>query len=468
MDPLTLAGLLLGGGLFISISIIIIDAFIREPYFAIYGLLIAYMGDIVFDAQIQATFSGVTLSLYDITAVLLTTAAFARLLRRPGHDLGRALMVVVLLYGLAVLSLGRGLVESGLQVAVNEFREWFHYLAAIVYFSTVPFDRQLERKCVRALTHSATILCVLVVARWAAKYGGLPIGPFDLGARAMDRVYGEGSSARVIHANDTFVILQVAIIHLSRWRQDIGGRRLRYASVCLLFVLALQHRTVWIAMLVVIGLLIVQSRELAARVAVFGSVVLILAVGGVLVTAGADGLSRTAESDRNQVELGEGALAANTFVWRFEGWISLVADVDYSDPVEVGLGAPFGDGWERRIRGRLVDISPHSTYITAYLRMGGIGLVLFLAMFGNAILGLHRRNDDRGWLPDRVLLALVVAQAVFLMTYNPDLVHGMVLGLALGSVATRRPSGGPGPFDGIVPMPSRPLSVAPGIPARRR
>lgn len=438
MDPLTAAGLLLGGGIAFTITIVLIDAFIREPYYAIYGLLIAYMGDIIFDAQIQMTFSGITLTLYDVTAVFLTGAALARLLRRRGHDLGRALMVVILLGSMAVLSLVRGLLEFGVQVSVNEFREWFHYLSAVMYFATVPFDRLQERKCVKALTYASTVMFVLVLARWAAKYGGLPIGPFDLGVRAASRVYGEGSSPRVIHANDTFLILQVAIIHFSRWRTDVNRRHLRHASIAFAFVLALQHRTVWIAMILVMGLLTIKNRQLAGRLAVFGAVVMVIGIGGVLATAGADGLSRTAESDRVEVQLGQGALAGNTFVWRFEGWTSLITQVDYSNPVEVGFGAPYGNGWERMIRGHLVFVSPHSAYVTSYMRMGAVGLLLFVTMLGGAILRLQRRDWVRELLPDHVLMCLVSAQAVFLISYDPDQVQGMVLGLALGSLANRQ------------------------------
>jgi O-antigen ligase len=435
----TAVGLLLGLGVLGALALGLLDGFVRKPHWAIYAALAADLGDIAFDVRQEVVVGGVTIWSYDVIACLLVGAALLRLLRRPDRELGTPTLLAFGLLGLLVLSLLRGIAAFGLQAAVNDFREWFFYLAAILYFATVPFDEVLEARIMRALRITAVVLVGLVLARWASKATGLPLGPFALGERAIDRVYGI-EDYRVIHANDTFVLLQVGLVYLMRWRHDVTRSNLRMASIMIAIAIGLQHRTVWIAMLVAFGIVFARHRALAGRLAVFFTALVVLAAGGLLATAGPDGLAESAAPTEaiSSIELGDGALAGNTFVWRYEGWVALLEQVDWSDPLQVALGEPFGSGYERRIRGQTVDISPHSAYVTAFLRTGLLGLSAFLAILWMAASSLLRRNRQRAWLSDEILAVLVIAQAVFLITYNPSSFFGSFLGLAVGSLAQRR------------------------------
>ena len=72
----------------------------------------------------------------DIIATLILCAAFARLLRMGRLATYQRWLVLFII--LLVLSLVRGVIAFGIQTSINDFRLMEFWIAAAVYFATVP------------------------------------------------------------------------------------------------------------------------------------------------------------------------------------------------------------------------------------------------------------------------------------------------------------------------------------------
>lgn len=157
-------------------------------------------------------------------------------------------------------------------------------------------------------------------------------------------------------------------------------------------------------------------------------------------------LSRTVTSLRSAAPDGEdrawnpwvGGPAPNqstgTFEWRVEGWRLLLRDSGPQGLEQVAVGKPFGEGWVRQMSGSLVEVSPHNFYVEAYLRVGTVGLAAFLLLYVMALRGggmakEWRPPEPAGSLPKSVLQTLVGVQLLYYLTYSPDIVQAMLLGL---------------------------------------
>lgn len=370
----------------------------------------------------------------DVVGGLLAVATAARLLRAPALTPLQWLLAGVGL--VALLSVARGALAFGLEPAVNEFRRWLAVLAAALYFSTVEPARHWYDRLAVVWLGGVAALVALALARWAALSVGVAGG-----------VLGDGTTVRVLDAPEALVIAQAFFIVLPWWRHpDLVGRWpvLRHAAPALLAVVVLlQHRTVWVVLAAGIAVLTARRGVLDRQVVVLvGAGLAVGAVLGLILLDGSD--LRLAE------QLSGSATNTDTFTWRYQGWTELLRRAGETGGWTGRLvGLPFGSGWTRYINGGYVEVSPHNFYLETFLRLGAAGLALLLAAAAVALRGRMADPGPGGLLSGDVLLVLLVSQAVYWITYAPDLTQGLVLGLALGAA----------PLPGRAPRPRAPAAV---------
>jgi O-Antigen ligase len=367
----------------------------------------------------------------DIIATLVLGAAFARLLRiRRLSTYQRWLALFIILL---VLSLVRGIISFGIQTSVSDFRLMEFWIAAAVYFATVPPSHLVYRRIAKLWVWMTVPLMAVVLARWLDVFAGISLG-------VPRERFGADAAIRVLDGPYTFFLAQGFILTLPFWRQDQRSRSIRVVSILLLlFVVVLDRRTAWIALLAGMIMVMVHDRRLGRRA--MWSVVTILCI----VIAAYSTLWRAVTSGGRVAQA-----ASNTasVTWRLEGWTVLLSQWAKS-PANWFIGEPFGASYSRRVEGSEVVAGPHNFYIEMLLRTGVFGLCALLALtVGLLVANWRISTEDAGVFGSGVLAALLMMQLVWFMAWVPGIEEGIVTGIAVSLTARQtiyRPRAAIGP-----------------------
>jgi hypothetical protein len=370
---------------------------------------------------------GINIFLGDLVSVFLALALVMRARHYPwASAIGRAWLVFGLfMFASFVLGTAKYGVRAG-----SDFRTYFFYFwVGISYFLTFEMSPvRLQR--IRSVYIAAAIFIVaLSCIRWMALLGHLDLGPFQA-------YVPDGKTLRVVTAGQAMIIVVGAMFLLHRWLlRESGFGVAALAAVMLLVVVALQHRSVWVAgLLGLMGLVVFQRQQLGRG----GGAVLWLIVG--LIAALLPLLLLGVGSDVQQSVGGsvqEGLSSRSTFVSRVEGWRNLLAEWRAGGISGYAIGQPFGSGYVRAQQGSLVTWSPHNYYVQVLLRTGVVGLAAMLFAFVAAAVRLFKTRDVDGarWAP--LLLAMVLLELAFFVPYPALFDQAIFCGMAL-AVAARR------------------------------
>ena len=364
----------------------------------------------------------ITVGSTDVIATLVLCAASARLLRlRRLNTYQRWLILFIILL---VLSLIRGVIAFGVQTSINDFRLMEFWIAAAVYFATVPPSHLLYDRIAKIWVWMTVPLMAIVVARWLSVFGGIDVGV------PLER-FGVGG-IRVIDGPYTFFLAQGFILTLPFWRQGQRARSIRIVSILLLlFVALLDRRTAWVALFAGIITLMFHDRRLGRR-----AIWAVVTVFGVVI--GAYFPLRTATTSAEPIA--EAASNTASVAWRIEGWAVLLSQWARS-PANWFAGEPFGSGFFRRINGSEEVSGPHNFYVEILLRIGALGLLALLALTVGLLVATWRGSTaDAGVFGSGVVPALLMMQLIWFMTWAPGLEQGIVTGIAI-SLAARPASG---------------------------
>lgn len=360
----------------------------------------------------------------DLIFVVLLGAAVARLLRVDRLTTPQRLLV---LFGVLTLwALVRGVEPFGIPAAVNEARKFLWFTGLTLYFATADARRDLMDRIGHLLLLTAAVLAAFTVIRWVGGAAGLT-GAF----------FGRDDDLRVLPASLALLLSQVALVAFPFVVQRAAGWRRFIAPSLLVLVVLLQHRTVWIATVLGVALLVYRERTIAKRF-----FTLLLTVVGLLAA-----LSFTLFDDPDvqlEDQLASSAQSTATFEWRYEGWRALLFESGPEGPDEVLTGKPFGSGWGRTLpNGRVIEshISPHNFYLETVLRVGGIGLVLLFLIYATSLRNLRGEDglESSGLLMPPVLFVIIAVQLLYYVTYTPDLAQAMVLGLGCAVASSSSP-----------------------------
>jgi hypothetical protein len=356
----------------------------------------------------------------DALFLILLTAAVARLLRIDRLTASQRLFLVL---GLVVTwALIRGFGTFGIASSTNEARKFLRFFAVGLYFATLTPRPELLRKIGRMWIALAVSLCVLAMMRWVANAAGLTGG-----------IFRDGTSLRVIDAEETLIVAQGALIALPLLRTHSSGVVRYLAPVLLVFVVLLQHRTVWIVSMVGVVYLLVRERALTPRV-------LSGLAAGLIVFSTMTFLIFEPDEVAVTDQLVASSQSTGTFEWRLEGWRVLLSESGPEGLSESLLGKPFGEGWARRMYGGVVDVSPHNFYVESYLRIGILGLGTLLLLYWVALRGPRDKHrvvlQAPGQLSHNVLQTVVGVQLLYYLSYSPGMTQAMLLGLGCAAATS--------------------------------
>lgn len=414
-------------------ALILLDRMIRNVTVTATVVLVVSAVVVIFGTAPAATVGGFQVTLTDLLTAFVGAAFAARLLRRAQVPRPAWGLVVILL--LVLWSLFRGIGDHGVATAANEARGTLNVYFVALYFATMKPSEQLRERIGRAWLLYAVFLVVLAVERWLAVFGPLP---------TSDAWYipGEYGGLRVLWSDEAFALGQALVILLpGLMRGGLTRVQRVMAMVVLATVLLTQHRSVWAATLVGIALVLLLEGNIGRRWARR----LILATGIVAVAL----MTFFSGPLLEQTVSSSDAARSETFEWRMEGWTALYRDSGPESLAEVAVGRPYGAGWLRRLTslGYSTDVVPHNYYVEQSLRVGVIGVIALLVVYGGVMRRLSWLSQQRpqdGLLSDRMLLILLAMQLLYYIPYWPSSEQALLLGIA---VAATRASGRP-PDDG--------------------
>ncbi len=438
---IALLGLVLGLVIVAGSSVALLEVLVRRADIGAGFVLVGMLLQAIFVERVPSVYlSNTRVELSDVLFSLVLAAGLARLLRVRRYT---PLLRWLLLLGIVLLvSLGRGMLTFDPQQSVNDFRQYMQFAGPALYFATFPPATWLYDRIGRLWLAAAGVMLALVTLRWLDVFAGIHLG-------VPAEQFGADTAIRVIDGPYAFFLATAAILTLPAWQQQ--GRRARrlrgFSVLLLLFVMLLDRRTVWIAIIVGVVVLMLRNRR-------FGRRALVMLAGAAIVTAGV--FIAFPGSGSDQEPLARSATSGGTLTWRVEGWSELVSSWS-ENPANWLVGQPFGSGFERHVEGSDVVSHPHNFYIETLLRTGVVGLLALIALTAGLLGALWRSGKgsrDGGPTRDRgkrdggltrggglfgpgVLPALVAMQLVWFITWVPGAEQGIITGLALAVVAAR-------------------------------
>jgi hypothetical protein len=402
---------------------------VRTPAGGLTLVTFGYIADSVLLGE-TALKVGISLFLPDVTVGLVALAGGLRWLNLRQARLGHwalylllAVFAVNLVHGLVVFKTAAG----------PSARPTFYALMALFYMTTFALNTQTVRALFNTLLWAA-LLFLLV-----ASYRGVVVA-----ANIRELLPPSGSYQpaghspwRVIVSADTLLIAQAAVSLWACVALSPGWRGLRgLAPIMVIGVVALQHRSVWLAALAGYATHWMSPAKrlldpkhlltLLALVVVLGAAVGLAARGGDGAGLGGD----IARSATDAVQL------KGTAGERLGSWQQLVKTWSGAGPRHWLVGQPFGTSFDRfasdDLGARKISYQPHNFYVELLIAQGGLGLFCFLALAWSGLGAAWKARHDPEWgTTARWLLAMQVFQLSYYLTYGVDYMQTLFLGLAL-------------------------------------
>jgi hypothetical protein len=411
------------------VGVVLLEALMRRPELGAAFLLGATLLSATLDNNVPAVTlpSGIRIQVHDAAFALILFAGILRMLRM--HRLAPWHRWVLLLCVMMLLSLIRGAAAFGPQPAIGEFRLFFAFVAGTLYFATFRPSPQLNERIAKLWLAASIPMMVLVGLRWLDTLAGIDLG-------VPKEQFGADAAVKVLDGPYTFFLATAALLTVPYWQlHDDRARRLtRLGVLLLLFVVLLNRRTVWLAMIVGIAVLMVRGRQLRRRTVAIVSGAVVVTVAAYVALGGSAGEEPVTRS----------ALGTGTLDWRIQGWSELLSGLS-NNPVQWLIGEPFGTGFAREVQGTEVLGDPHNFYIATLLRTGLVGLVALVALSVGLLWVLRRipAQVGGGLLAPGIFPALLAMQAVWFLTWEPGMEQGIITGLAIGLAVARRRGAAP-------------------------
>ncbi|MEX2527836.1 MAG: O-antigen ligase family protein [Gemmatimonadota bacterium] len=401
---LTLLGLIAAAAVFVVAAL----QFARRPLILVYLLLFVHF---LSAARLPVPRLAMGLGLADLISLLALGVA---VLRMPRGPTGLQWAIVGAL-GLMVYGTLSGLLRFG-GGAMLGFRAELYFLVPALFVSTLN-PRELP-VVVRSIVYFGMALVVVAMARWI---GVLPYQSELVEAYLVQRV---------IPGNAALWVAMATVAGLLAVFQRSGDRVIRLPWPVLvsglLVVLLTQHRTVWIAALVMVAAVFVATshRPLLKAGMVLGAGVMILLVEGLGLGRGSD----VADS------LALAATDIGTWKWRLERWAQVWQVHADRGPFAVILGSGYGYGWLTGAVG-VWEVSPHNGYLQIAVRLGLVGAVLVYFPYLQTLRQLWK--SPRAF--EHLLWFWTAGVLVYYIPYSGDILTGILLGMALMIVTSLRP-----------------------------
>jgi hypothetical protein len=379
----------------------------RNVLFGMYCLLATSVFGFAFGSQ-QAVLGSLHLDPSDVVSIGLLAAGLIRFSRRLGGP-GLFRILALAFITIFAFNLAQGVFLFGFFSASNEGRSFVGELLSLLYFATIPTDTVTIKK----LTKTYLAYGIVLVGVAILHYVGLNIGSsYDLAVTWEDAEKNRALPSAAAEAIALCFLLSMGwITH----RQS--PRFFRYLpAVFGGMVVLLQHRTVWVVLIVCAASLPFIDRRMARRLIPIAVLTGCLAFFLALWVYG----KKSSASDQFE----DSSTNLGTWGWRVETWDSLVFDEDQTFFTAL-LGKPVGSPMLHYDAGLGIyeSLPPHNEYVWLYLRVGIIGLVPFLIFLMRPIFLLRAeqlRRPNSIFPSPSTWSAVVIAVIVYGITYGFD------------------------------------------------
>lgn len=370
---------------------------------------------------------GITLYVADVPMIFVGAVACLRWLLRkdiPHRHIGWVIFAAVFFVDLAI-----GLATHGTGAGVQA-RNDFYSLAAASYAMSFPIGRPQVRQLLGALAWLAFALMLLCAYRWTVYYGDISELLPAMGSYNID------GAVRVVGSSAALALAQALIIGMFFGFLGAGAKFARLLLVALVgVVLVLQHRSVWLASLVGVGvsMLLARSQSISRlrQLAMLSAMVLVAGAG---LTFGGK-LTEDIRSSASRALEGSGTVAA-----RFENWRATITGWRDAGPRAILIGREFGSDKTRVVANALgekvrIRFGAHNIYVSLLTSTGVIGLGALLWTIFGTMRKLYAKNRSGGGdAPyDSVLLVLLAMQLVYYVAYSTDFLQFMIFGIAVAA-----------------------------------
>ena len=380
---------------------------------------------------------GVNLFYPDVLLGPIMGVAVLRLLLAPDAPrLNKAWLVFCITVGISTVT---GLAQFGAGAGVQA-RGYFYFVAATLYGASFEINAARIQQIIRTLVWTALTLMALAVYRWIVYYA--PISAL----LPPGGSYNVDGAIRVIYANHAIVLAEVLIAGL--FFTGIS-QSLQLAQLCapllLGMVLALQHRSVWLATLVGMGsrFVVVRTRttSILQQLCLIAGIALVTSVPLVFSDKLGDVTQQIGQSAGGALR-GEGTVRE-----QLASWQEIISIWSHKGPREIAFGESFGADNTRSVQDehgywKKINYIAHNLFVQNLYNTGAIGFLAYLLANIHVLRGLYQRaRQPDGDLQAAFLMVLMLMQLAYYIPYGVDFLQGVVFGAALAYLA--RPANAP-------------------------
>jgi hypothetical protein len=366
---------------------------------------------------------GITVYADDIACLALLSAGLMVALRRRKLP-ERNCWPLFLLFALTAINLARGVSEFGLKPAGNGARSLGYLIVPPLSFVLLrPALRLDPQRIAKWLSSIGFALAVLAAARWT----GLLPTPQEITENDFREV------VRVLPAGDAMILgqglLAIVFLQVTRGMRCWG---VSLAGILAITAVALQHRSVWLSLLVGVMWLAARSFPLSQKVwlqlAAGAFVGLTIAATTLIAAGGVDKVLSLGKANFDETQQDN-----STWSWRVQGFAEATDRIFSSDLLETLLGPPSGR--DLSSDGNVASIHVHSRYVgtLAYYGIVGLtGLIAWLSIVSQKVggwAGPTQGETCESRLGRIFLQALLLSQLTYLVAYSGEIMQGGVIAL---------------------------------------
>jgi len=304
----------------------------------------------------------------------------------------------------------RGLSVVSLKQVTNESRRIIFAMSVTWYIASLPPNKEVAIR----LTKVGFLFAIALMFIAAARYLHLIPQPQNLSDPTLE-------VSRLLPSQNACFMASCLILMWGLLAEGRLERQWKWMLIALpIFVVILQHRSVWIQMIVMMCVCAIGERRFRKWTVAWCSIGLAAALA-MAVFAPSSGLAQSLVTSVRTTS-GEHSTAN----WREEGWKQLLAPKFIGDTENYVIGKPAGTGFLRYIRGLPIDAEPHNCFVLIILRAGYLGLAIFILMCLLLLWHLWMRGSF-----GRALAVSVMGLLGYFVAYSFDEPQAFIIGLAL-------------------------------------
>jgi hypothetical protein len=289
----------------------------------------------------------------------------------------------------------------------------------------------------KALVVCTLILIGIAFYRWAVYYlqisGLLPPGG----------TFNVDGAIRVIYSNHVLVIAQVLVAAFFFAAATPSLALMSFLSPLLLgMVVALQHRSVWLATIVgvLVRILLGKTNGGSAlkQMLVVAAITALTALPFIL----NDNLSGVAQQVSNSAE---GAISGDgTGGERLQSWGEIVKNWYSAGARSIVIGQSFGANntrtvFDNRGQAKQINYIAHNLYIQTLFNTGFTGLLAYCLINFYVIAGLYKiYRTPRNNVHAEIFLVMIAMQVVYYIPYGVDYLQALLFGSACAFVTKNK------------------------------